>query len=983
MIEIDNISFRFTAPDESFAYRLYAGWDEFCRVCFEHVVDEYLSTYDKENVLTEIDCLDLDVGSIPEEDFYRLFPVRLREALERGFSGAFTTNTTAAGWKESFPEDDFSYEHASSHEHVSSQEYTSSHELQLLSALYHYLEHGFCKTALENAEFRPEEVLKSMIATDKEVVKSMIGTDKEVVKPMIGTDKEVATNLCDYPNASPLDPEGQRVRSRGCKPTDSNVHTQAPRSGAVAQKLHFHETYSTTPWRVNRDVPIPGAYTPGYGHVDPPGQEEKHTDNHLNLLQKAFGKRTILERLLLQFDKEIFSALILIWLNDDSLSVGNKEKQLSLLMIKHPALLWQMIEKLWEDDPALSGILNLLDTDLLFSSTITLPSSLSGLPKQLTDRYPHLLPPDSVKAIPTSHSFRLTYSSMTLFEKRRYWAALIEREPNSLSPFISDTEDNRMWISESLAEVMDSLIATKIITEVCRLQNLSVDISLYVSWMYSWLVEHYSLIGFSSFSDERQFQRKLNQILLHVLWANNPSILSSKQNLTLHLLKELSGGELENVWQILYEYIREREAEEKTEDSFENELYHIISTTAIDDHTTIIDDHRTSFDGHTQSENTHSTIKSEYSSSPSRIPPTSVDQDLQTWIEDRHIPVEIKIQQLNELAFTNPDLFLHLIGNIEPHSTVFSQLTDIVPEKMWIQWFSLLSLSKAELLQQASEVLTSKCQPEDECAFAPKANIPLILRKSLLFLLIEKSKNQRAFHHEDNAKTTKLFIETIYQTKEKREDNTLSNEIIAVERPEAQILKAVLQELSIEHTEQEDKEIDIEYLFVPNAGLALLTPWVPRLLGMLGLLNEEKTDLKDTESRIRAIFILQYLVSFENKEYSEHELAFNRILTGCPFSVPLPKKLALTEKETDTVQSMLEGVKANWQKMQNTSLESFQSAFINRAGKLESQDNKWILTVESRSFDMLLDSLPWSYKLIRFPWLKKHIHVSWRDDTSI
>ncbi|MFR8354430.1 MAG: contractile injection system tape measure protein [Parabacteroides sp.] len=75
MIRIDNISFEFTAPDEKFAHELYADWDGFCRRCFEQVVEECLSTYDKEKVLYEIEQLELDLGSIPEEYFYREFLV--------------------------------------------------------------------------------------------------------------------------------------------------------------------------------------------------------------------------------------------------------------------------------------------------------------------------------------------------------------------------------------------------------------------------------------------------------------------------------------------------------------------------------------------------------------------------------------------------------------------------------------------------------------------------------------------------------------------------------------------------------------------------------------------------------------------------------------------------------------------------------------------------------------------------------------------
>ncbi len=76
---------------------------------------------------------------------------------------------------------------------------------------------------------------------------------------------------------------------------------------------------------------------------------------------------------------------------------------------------------------------------------------------------------------------------------------------------------------------------------------------------------------------------------------------------------------------------------------------------------------------------------------------------------------------------------------------------------------------------------------------------------------------------------------------------------------------------------------------------------------------------------------------------------------------------------------MLEGVKANWVKMKGTSVNGFRQSFILRDGRLEQQDEKWLLTVERRTVDILLDTVPWAFRQIRFPWLKKHIQVAWHE----
>lgn len=194
------------------------------------------------------------------------------------------------------------------------------------------------------------------------------------------------------------------------------------------------------------------------------------------------------------------------------------------------------------------------------------------------------------------------------------------------------------------------------------------------------------------------------------------------------------------------------------------------------------------------------------------------------------------------------------------------------------------------------------------------------------------------------------------------------------------IIKEVETRLHIADSEQSlEDAVQPQYIEVPNAGLCLLIIWLPRLFNMLSLLTEDGSDLKDTEARVKAIFILQRLVTDEPQEYKEQELAFNRILTGCPFQVPLPKTLKLADYEIMTIESMIIGIKNNCEKFKNISAKGFQLNFIERPGRLEQREDKWVLYVEGRSYDMLLDFLPWSYRLVQLPWLEKRINVVWRD----
>lgn len=174
--------------------------------------------------------------------------------------------------------------------------------------------------------------------------------------------------------------------------------------------------------------------------------------------------------------------------------------------------------------------------------------------------------------------------------------------------------------------------------------------------------------------------------------------------------------------------------------------------------------------------------------------------------------------------------------------------------------------------------------------------------------------------------------------------------------------------------------------FVENAGIVLLSPYLPRLFSLLAL--TDGAEFKDRECRMRALFLLQYLLTgnisvteeettvyFESPEY---EMALNKLLVAWPASEALSAGMEITGKEIRTLISMLQGVLGNWPKLRNTSLEGFRGAFLLRAGSLQEKEENYQLTVEEAAYDMLLDTVPWSFSLIKYPWMDKMIQIKWR-----
>ena len=291
---------------------------------------------------------------------------------------------------------------------------------------------------------------------------------------------------------------------------------------------------------------------------------------------------------------------------------------------------------------------------------------------------------------------------------------------------------------------------------------------------------------------------------------------------------------------------------------------------------------------------------------------------------------------------------------------------NVLPLKIWIEWLDIsdwmrlatnLSLSRAELLQQMMDYLSKSGQSKDAD-----------LRTALATCILNNPAEEWIYNSREE--TVCSFVQSLPSLQEKTE---------AEKENTVKLIKEALNITKAEDYPMEEQTKSPDILLIGNAGLCLLAAWLPRLLELLGYLNEDKKDFKDTVSKVRAVFLLQYLTCSEEKKYRETELAFNRLLVSLPMNIPLPESLVLTDKEKQTAESMLAGVKANWQAMSGTSVKGFQESFIIRTGRMEQQEEKWLLTVDNKTIDILLDTVRWGFRQIRFPWLKKYIQVIWHE----
>jgi hypothetical protein len=166
------------------------------------------------------------------------------------------------------------------------------------------------------------------------------------------------------------------------------------------------------------------------------------------------------------------------------------------------------------------------------------------------------------------------------------------------------------------------------------------------------------------------------------------------------------------------------------------------------------------------------------------------------------------------------------------------------------------------------------------------------------------------------------------------------------------------------------------HIRITNSGIVLLAPMLATLFNRLGYFNS-KGVFRSLQKQIRAVHLLQHLTGGKGKQY-EHLLPLNKILCGLHPDFPVGIMFRPGKKEKEEVAGLLQSVINYWPVMQGTSIGALQETFIRRNGIIESSEGDWIIRVENKTVDILLDELPWSITPLAFSWNNYLIHVEWK-----
>ena len=168
-----------------------------------------------------------------------------------------------------------------------------------------------------------------------------------------------------------------------------------------------------------------------------------------------------------------------------------------------------------------------------------------------------------------------------------------------------------------------------------------------------------------------------------------------------------------------------------------------------------------------------------------------------------------------------------------------------------------------------------------------------------------------------------------------------------------------------------------ERIPISDAGLVLVHPFFHLLMQNLGLTRDG--DFVSPLARMRAVHLLRELTG-SPEEHFGNNLILEKILCGLPPGFALPSEWEPSEEEMEEVEGLLTAVCGYWQSLNGSSIQALREGFLLRPGTVEKFEDSWIVKVEGRTIDILMDDLPWELSLIFLPWLDNPISVEWQQE---
>ncbi len=196
----------------------------------------------------------------------------------------------------------------------------------------------------------------------------------------------------------------------------------------------------------------------------------------------------------------------------------------------------------------------------------------------------------------------------------------------------------------------------------------------------------------------------------------------------------------------------------------------------------------------------------------------------------------------------------------------------------------------------------------------------------------------------------------------------------AIEEQATNTLPTKTEEPQVEAPGKGDALKDVDGLFVKQAGVIILHPFLEYFFKDFALVHED--DFADEPARQLAVHLLHYMATGKTEAF-EHDLQMEKFLCGWPDEKPIERRVKLPKGMQTEADNLLRAVIKHWRALKNTSPDGLREGFLSRNGKLITNGEMPRLIVENTSLDILLASLPWGIGVVKLPWMPKILYVEW------
>lgn len=165
---------------------------------------------------------------------------------------------------------------------------------------------------------------------------------------------------------------------------------------------------------------------------------------------------------------------------------------------------------------------------------------------------------------------------------------------------------------------------------------------------------------------------------------------------------------------------------------------------------------------------------------------------------------------------------------------------------------------------------------------------------------------------------------------------------------------------------------------VKNAGLVLINQYIPILFERLNLIDNLIDSHKEffPEKQAVAVHYLQFLARGQ-MDTDQPDLVLNKILCGIPPREPITNQTVISPADKEMMMQLLQASIEYWTAIGSSSIDGFRANWLIRDGLLGEQDDRWELYIEKRTYDILIKKSPFSFSIIKYPWMTKPLYVQW------